>query len=241
MKRWIPILVVIFAAAGVALWFFLRPDPHDHALAVRELATRTLAEYVARQYAGQRALLISNPFTENDGATKQILAMERAGISGIKEGLGMKVALHAIAFPELKPEARTNPRALLTGAETTTPISYLVSANAFDKLTTQYPDCDIVISLVGLPATLQEARCWRDPKPCFALLLPDLRFVGDLAAVKEAVQSGKLAAFVLNKPGAPDLRSSPQKDGEFDKRFLLVNRANIEQVIADYPQLFPPR
>jgi hypothetical protein len=241
MKRWLPVLIALCAAAGVALWFFLRPDAHDHALTVRELATRTLAEYLAQRYPGQRAFLVSNPFTENNGGTKEVLATEKAGIAGIQKGLAAKVTLNAIAFPELKPEARTNPRALLVGAETTTPISYLMSANAFDQLTTEHPDCEILISLVGLPATLQDQRCWREPRPHFALLLPDLRFVGDAAAVKQAVLSGKLAAFVLHKPGAPDLRSSPRKTGEFDKRFLLVTRENIEQVIADYPQLFPAR
>jgi hypothetical protein len=241
MKRSFPVLVALCFAAGIALWFFLRSDAHDHALTARELATRTLAEYLAQRYPGQHALLVSNPFTENHGATKDILAMEQAGIAGVQKGLGGKVTLKAIAFPELKPEARTNPRAFLIDAETTTPISYLVSPDAFDKLATQHPDCDLLISLVGLPAALHEVQCWRDPRLHFALLLPDLRFVGDAAAVRQAVDSGKLIAFVLNKPGAPDLRSAPKQKTDFAERFLLVTRENIEQVLARYPQLFPAR
>jgi hypothetical protein len=241
MKRWVPLFIALGVLIAIAFWFLSRTNPHDHALTARELAARTLAEYLAQRYPGQRALLVSNPFTESNAGTKEILAMERAGITGVQKGLGGKVSLQAIAFPDLKPEARANPRGLFIDAETTTPISYLMSPNAFDKLAAQYPDSDILISLVGLPANLRDVQCWRDPKPHFALLLPDLRFIGDTAAVKRAVQSGKLSAFVLNRPGAPDLRSNPIQKAEFDKRFLLVTRENIDQVIADYPQLFPTK
>ena len=96
-----------------------------------------------------------------------------------------------------------------------------------------------MISLVGLPAALKEVRCWQNEKPKFALLLPDLRFVGNAAAIQRAVQNGKLAAFVLAKPGAPDSRAALKGPGEFDQRFILVTRENIDGVIADYPQLFP--
>jgi hypothetical protein len=239
MKRGLPVLIILCAIAGLTAWFFLRQDSRDNALATRELATRTLAEYLARQYPGQRALLVSNPFTQNDDATKEVVAMEKAGIAGIQKGLGTKVTLEAIVFPELKPEARANPRAILIDNETTTPISYLVTESAFDQLVARHPNCDLLVSLVGLPATLNQAQCWHTAKPKFALLLPDLRLIGPATAVKQAMHKGKLAAFVLNKPRAPDLHSPLKQNGEFDKRFLLVTPENIESVIASYPQLFP--
>lgn len=240
MKRAAAILVFV-AAGTAALWFFLRNDPRDNALDARELATRRLAEYLAQNYAGQRALLLSNPFTENDATAQDIIAMEKAGIAGVRKGLRDKLTLEAVAYPELKPGARDNPRAILIDGETTTPLSYLVANDAFDKLVAKHPNCDLIISLIGLPAALKQARCWQDEKPKFALLLPDLRFVGNAAAVKRAVQSGKLAAFVLHKPGAPDSRSPLKGPGQFDQRFLLVTGENIDQILTDHPQLFPAK
>ena len=220
------------------LWYLLRDKPRDYALTARALAMRRLGEHLAQKFPGQRALLISNPFTENANTASDIVATEKAGIDGFKKGMGDKLVLEAVAFPELKPEARTNPRAVFIDGETTTPLSFLVSADAFDKLAGQHPQAGLFVSLIGLPANVKELRCWQDEKPKFALLLPDLRFVGNAAAVKQSLQKGKIATMVLQKPGAPSLhRGVSQTD--FDQLFILVTAENIERTMIDYPQLFP--
>ena len=75
----------------------------------------------------------------------------------------------------------------------------------------------------------------------FALLLPDLRIIGNNVALRSAMHSGKLAAFVLARPGAPETQPAP--DGgfaaEFEKRFVLVTPENVDQAMRTYPQLFP--
>src|SRR5688572_11496470 len=124
MKRLLTIFLIVAAIAAIAVWFFLRSDSQDNAFTARELATRCLGEYLAQKYPGERALVISNPFTKNDGTDTGIVAMENAGIAGLKKGLGDKVIVEAVAFPELKPEARANPRAVFIDGETTTPLSY---------------------------------------------------------------------------------------------------------------------
>jgi hypothetical protein len=238
VKRATPLIIgtLVLIAAGV--WYYLRSEPRDYALTARELATRGLGEYLARKFPGQRALLISNPFTQNANIASDIAATENAGIDGFKKGLGDKLVLEAVAFPELKPEARTNPRAVFIDGETTTPLSFLVSVDAFDKLAGQYPQASLFVSLIGLPANVKELRCWQEEKPKFALLLPDLRFVGNATAVKQSLQKGKIAAMVLQKPGAPSLhRGVSQTD--FDRLFILVTAENIERTMLDYPQLFP--
>lgn len=241
MKRYLwPVLLLLIAGA-VAWAVFLRPDEQDNAMDSRELATRFMAEYLAEKYPQHRALVLSNPFTQDGKVASEIIEMERAGIAGVKKGLGTRATLEAVVFPELKPEAKTNPRAVFIDGATTTPLSFLVAEDAFDKLITKYPRCDMLISLVGLPAALDQVKCWTEmEKPRFALLLPDLRFVGDAAAVRRAVKTGKLAAFVLNKPGAPDASAAMKGDlkTEFGKRFLLVTAENIDQVLQQYPQMF---
>jgi len=210
MKRAWMVAMALALAAG-AVWYFTRDQEQLEAFRFRQRATQVLAEYLAKRFAPDRVLVISNPFTEM-GAPAEVVKMEQAGIAGLRKGFGRKTTLK-IVFPELKPAARTDPRSLLTNPETPTPMSYLVAEDAFDKLT---PGYNLVISLIGLPATLDKVQSWQSPGlPAFALLLPDLRVLGSDADVRAAVKNGKLAAFVLPKPNAED-------------QFLLVTSENID-------------
>jgi hypothetical protein len=230
-------LAAIAVIAGVA-WYFVRDPARREALHSREIATRVLAEYLSAKFPGRRVLVASNPFTQT-GAPSEIVKTEQAGIAGLREGFDKKNTL-TVAFPELKPEARTNPRSVFIDGQTTTPLSFLVAENAFDKLAREHPASDLIVSLIGLPAALDKVQCWRNPgPPQFALLLPDLRMIGDSAAVKAAMQSGKLVAFVLAKPGVEPSNSATDKtEAEFQKQFLLVTMENIDRMVQQYPMLF---
>ena len=235
------LILIAVAAAGAGAWFFWHNDPDDNALQLRGVATRGLAAHLAKHYPGQHALVISNPFTARPGTTKDIVATELAGQRGVREGLGTAVALDGIVFPELRTEAQAKPRSVFIDSETTTPLSFLVADDAFDKLAEANPTATILVSLVGLPAELDLVKCWtREGDPRFALLLPDLRIIGTAESVRAAMKRGKLAAFVLAKPDAPGSAAQPEKDWEqeFQKQFLLVTPENIDQLIHAYPKLF---
>lgn len=241
-RRLLLIVGFVVLAVGLGAAWLWRRGPHQEVLHVRELATRGLAEHLARAFPGHRALVISNPFTQQNDLPREMREMEEAGLRGLREGFGSKVSLVAVAFPELKPEAKENPRAVFIDPESTTPLSYLVTEEAFDKLARQYPDCDLLVSLIGLPAKLARVQCWQNPGgPKFALLLPDLRVIGNNAAIRQAMRGGKLAAFVLARPGAP--KTQPAADGEFaaefEKRFVLVTPEIVDQVMQAFPQVFP--
>jgi hypothetical protein len=242
MKRPTPALFfLLLVAGGFAAWFLMKADPQKNALRVREVATRGLAEHLARSHPGKRALIVSNPFTQQKATSKAIVETEEAGIRGLREGFGTSIVSGKVAFPELKPGALENPRALLGEVETATPLSYLVTAEAFDKLARQHADCEIIVSLIGLPAEIPQCEVWNTPgKPIFALLLPDLAIIGDSTAVENAVKSGKLTAFVLRKPGAPQDDSDVASDlrAEFARRFVLVTAKNVEEVMRTYPARF---
>ena len=243
MKRALTLVAVIVAVIGCAWFVWLRPSaPQRDALHTREIATRGLAEHLARVFPGRRALVISNPFTQQSNLPREMRDMEEAGLRGLKQGFGDKVSLGAVAFPALRPEAKDNPRAVFIDAETTTPLSYLVADDAFDKLARQYPDCDLIVSLIGLPANLRSVQCWQNQDgPKFALLLPDLRVIGDRAAVRRSLESGKLVAFVLAKPSAAGTKqlSTGEFKTDFERLFLLVTRENAEASVRTFPQLFP--
>jgi hypothetical protein len=242
MTRQTPALTfLVLVAAGFALWFFLKPDPQGNAFRARKIATRGLADHLARSYPGKKALIVSNPFTLRQGTAKTIVEMEQAGIRGLREGFGKNVVVAAVAFPQLRPGTEDNPRALLAGVETPTPLSYLMTPAAFDELARRHADCELIVSLIGVPLEVSGTEAWKAPgAPRFALLLPDLKIIGDTEAIKSAMKSGKLTAFVLARPGASDDETAPGKDwkAEFEKRFLLVTADNVEHVMQAHPELF---
>lgn len=242
MKRFlVPLLLLIALVGAVVWWFAWRSTPQRTALRAREIATWGLAQHLSQKHPGCRVLVVANPFIRQPGIAKDFIETEEAGIRGVRLGLGTQGAV-AVAFPELKPDAGTNPRALLQDADTTTPLSYLVTEEAFDKLLQQNAGSDTVVSLIGLPVELGKVEAWTKPGlPRFALLLPDLGMIGNAGAVKKALQSGKLAAFVLARPGGAGAETNVSGDtaAEFEKRFVLVTAENFDGVRAAQPSLFP--
>ncbi|MBI2925095.1 MAG: hypothetical protein HYY24_05250 [Verrucomicrobia bacterium] len=246
----VPILLTLLAAALVGLldahFHFAQMLRQGKPLEQRELATQFLGAYLAEHYAGKRAIALSNPFTQERGHAKEIYRYEAAGLRGLKQGLAPKVTLEEVVFPEVRSLYRTNPAAVYIDPSTTTPLSYLMADEALDALAQKHRSAGIIVSLIGLPINVLQTQAWRDPAgPKFALLLPDLRVLGDKPAVRAAVvraafKSQKIAALILPKPGAPPEDRPLGKDlkAEFDQRFLLVTAENVEAYLKIYPQLF---
>jgi hypothetical protein len=209
-------------------------------LTQRELAMEYLGRYLAGQYGGERAVVLGNPFSLKSGQPKEVYQFEKAGLQGLKRGFGKSILIEAVAFPEVTPGFVENPRSVFIDPSTTTPLSYIVADDALDKITAAHPQAGLLVSLIGLPLHVRQTATWKSAqRRKFALLLPDLRMVGDETAVREAVLEGKIVAFVLNKPGAPPESQPLGKDSkmEFDRRFLLVNRETIDRLLQLYPRL----
>ena len=210
-------------------------------LTQRELAMEYLGRYLASQCPGKKAVVLANPFSQKSGQPREVYQFEKAGLQGLQRGLGKSVVIEGVAFPELKPGFVENPRSVFIDPHTTTPLSYVVTDDALDKIAAAHPQAELMVSLIGLPLNVLQTETWKSGNPRrFALLLPDLRLVGDEGAVREAILSGKIAAFVMNKPGAPPEGQPMGKDSkmEFDRRFLLVNRDTIDRLLQLYPRLF---
>jgi hypothetical protein len=243
MKRRLLFLALSLGLAGVIFWWWHARGtaPWRPALTSRELAMRMLGEHLARQFPGTNLLVIGNPFTQGSGQTAEIYAFEEAALHGLRQGFG-RSELVQVAYPALRPEFAERPDSVFVDPKTTTPLSYLVTDDAFDLLIQAHPNCQVLVSLIGLPLNIRQSQGWRDPvKPRFALLLPDWRILGAPDAIRDAVRSGKIAAAVLNRPGATSEDSPLDKDdprGEFERRFVLLTPENVDELWRTDPKLF---
>jgi len=202
----------------------------------RAVATRVLAEHVAKVAAPKGVLVISNPFSQKSGRPAEVYAFEKAGIEGLKEGFG-KIPV-TVAFPKLNQAAARDPGSVAMDPETKTPLSFMVAENAFSELIQQNPNCDVVVTLIGLPVNLAGLEEWTQPGgPRFALLLVDWRMIGGRDAILRAFQNKKLVAAVANKPNAVEATGGDYKE-RFESRFLLVTGENVESLMREYPAVF---
>jgi hypothetical protein len=243
MRRIALALVILLAMAGVLWVSYSRVVTAQWrpALNARQVATRVLAEYLAKAYPQARALVVGNPFTLRSGQGPEVYAFEKAGVRGLEEGFNKPDAIEVV-FPDLKPEFLAQPTTVYVDPKTTTPLSYLVSEDAFDRLIQTHPNFELVVTFIGLPVNIAQSRSWQDVvKPHFALLLPDWRVVGGVDAVREAVKSGKIAAAVVRRPGGIGDETPIQRQeyqSEFTRRFLLVTRENVDELMRTFPRAF---
>lgn len=241
-RKSILLTLALVLGVGAFWWWYKQRNPSGYrpALSSREIATRVLAEYLVQVSPHSKALVIGNPFTLRRGQAPEIYAFERAAIGGLQQGFGTPDRVKVV-HPELRPEFLQQPESVWVDPKTTTPLSFLVAENAFDQLIQQNPDYELIVSLIGLPVNLRECRFWQqNGRPSVALLLPDWRMIGSAEAVREAFRSGKLVAAVMSKPGAPTeepAKGSPDR-AEFDLRFWLVTKDNIDELVTSHPKLF---
>jgi hypothetical protein len=233
-KYWIVGVVVGIAAICFALWLIFFGS-NRAPLSQREIATRVLAEYIRKTAKPRAVLLISNPYVPMASRTAEITRFHNSSEVGLREGMGSEIRV-AVGFPKFKAEALRDVTSVYVPPNSTTPLSYLVSETSFDDLVREHPDCDILVTLIGLPASTASSAFWLKPgPPRVALLLPDFSVLGDAGAVRFGFESGKLLAAVIPKPNAPPERAiGSDYRAEFAKRFILVTGENVDQLL---PQL----
>ena len=168
-----------------------------------------------------RVLVLSNPFTKESGYLNEKSQFERAGLHGLRKGLGRRSPV-TVVFPEIRPEYLANPQSVIIPSDSRTPLSFLIQPASVDQLAEAHPDCRVVVSLIGLPVGVNQLKIWNEKeRRCFALLSPDLRVLGPPDQAVAAFQQENLLAAVLenSKSGEP----------------LIVTKDNVVQVLQRQP------
>ncbi len=239
VHRFSLIAVGVLLAVVLASQVLPRGDraPRRRAVVRREIAMEIVGKYLADRMPGARTLVIGNPYTRLRGQASEVRLFEEAAVKGLKRGGRKRIEFIGVDFPELIPAAVQDPSMVPIPPDATTPLSFLTAEGAWDALVDRHSNTDVVVSLIGVPADLQRLGVWRGPKPHFALLLPDLRLLGETDTIVSAFRSGKLLAVVLNRPGSPPESVPVGRDPEqeFERRFLLVTADNCEGILRALP------
>ncbi len=171
-----------------------------------------------------KVLVLSNPFTKKSGYLDEKNQYERAGLRGLRKGLGGRSPV-TVVFPEIRPEFLANPQSVVIPPESRTPLSFLMQPASVDHLAEAHAECRVIVSLIGLPIGVNRLKIWNEKDPrCFALLLPDLRVLGPPDQAVAAFERGKLLAAVVE-----DLKSGDP---------VIVTRDNIVKVLEQQPRAF---
>jgi hypothetical protein len=209
----------------------------SRAYGVREDAVRFFAEELAANHPGSRAVIVGNPYVRKDGQAHEVIAFEEASVEGLRDGFGDAVTVIDVVVPDLKDGAWERPRSVPGLRPTTTPLSFLMTPDAFDRIAESQPNADLLVSLVGLPADLRAVRLWEDPDgPAVAALLPDLRLFESEDELRWALTEGPLTAILVKRPAAPadSTRLSGSARERFEQRYLIVTAGNVEAALDRY-------
>ena len=184
----------------------------------QRIAMKTIGAELARTCPGAKALLLLTP-THEYNKTRQ-----EATIAGLTEGFQGKLAITE------KEEVGGNAEMVM---------EQFLSAKDFDGFIKRYPNCNLIISLIGLPYDYAEMKFWKMEKDRPKLVTTAVNLADE--QIQEAIADGKLNVVLSSNPNNPYNFKDPvpanEKDA-FDKRFILITPENIEQMVKDYPKLF---
>lgn len=210
-----------------------------------------IGKYLAEKAPGAKVLLVLDSIPNNK--------MQDQVIAALKEGMGNNITVVAEDSPT-DPSAvlkTTEPEPETDATSTTNPASRpggpgmppgfmemrslreSMKAVDFDAMISRHPDCDLIISLIGLPMDVENMGIWEAPAPKPRVALLD----ANIYNLKSAILSGIVLATVTYSPTAKFDELTPPDDMQqaFDKRFLLVTPENVEAIAAQHTGLFQPQ
>ena len=227
------ILIIVVIACGVVILFQTDViDLNGNSTMNRELAYAKiqaviLGRYLAEKHPGCKVLVIANKNYEKN-------LRQQKQIEGLKEGLGTGGEVAAVDSLNIQigPIGGAPPP-----PEMMMPLEEFMEAAHFDEVIEANPNCNVVVSFLGLPRDVAEMALWKkdtEERAEVALL------GGGVREIQGALQQGLVFAAVSFRPGAKmDEKDPPENPQEaFDKRYLLVTSENVDEIAEKYPGLF---
>ncbi len=99
-----------------------------------------------------------------------------------------------------------------------------MEASSIDEISENHPNCNIIVSLIGLPIETGKLKVWQKDNPSkFALLMPDLSVIGFRTTIRNDFQRGKIIAAAVPNPAS----GKP----------LIIHAGNVEDIFSSHPEL----
>jgi hypothetical protein len=178
-------------------------------------ASIIMGRALAEKYSGKRALIVVNENFEKSKRQKKL-------VEGLKEGFDSKIKIGAVDHVKVPlPEGMKDAE----GIEMI-PMMEMMKAEHFDNLLAEHKDCDLVVSLVGLPYDVGEMSIWTmddAERPQVALLFADVH------NLKRAIQADYITALTY-KPGVKFSEDAAPEDPRkaFELRYVILDKDNVE-------------
>ncbi len=194
----------------------------------------TLGNHIANKLPGTKILLIVDRQRQNDDRTPKLL-------EAFKQGLNGKATITATETPAIDwPEGRPQPKPEELDMM---PLQEMMNAKSFNDLMTKYPDCNLIVSFIGLPNDIENLAVWaiwqegtveeaKRPKICL--------INGAYHNLKDAIKSGIVAGVVAVNPTAKFTDEAAPSDikAAFDKRYILITPENVDDIAQKYGNMF---
>ena len=233
-------LIALVLAATAMVWHFVGGSWGNTQLRKKEekyqyIAYKFMGEAIAKRHPGAKLLMIKYP----SGAAEASLSMNKAQMDGLKEGMAGKASIlreHELTMnmPGSGPGGGSMPEGMVPMMDP----GMMLTADKFDEIIDNNPDCNVVLSLVGLPYDVRTMKFWEKAKDGQA---PALVLVNaHIYELKAAIKLKYITAVLQNKPEVYDWQAPVPEDETvaFNNRFIIITPENVEETAAKYSQLF---
>jgi hypothetical protein len=183
-----------------------------------------LGDYLGENHSGETILLVTPPPSEDTAEHHKIL------VDALREGLKGRLTICAEAYPENPDETE----------EVVMKYENFFTAEVFGAMLAKNETCTLILSLIQLPTDFEEMEFWKleeDQRPKLVLVK------GNIYNLKKAIMGGYVNAVLHYKPNFKyEINEEVPTDYKeaFAKRYLIIDKTNIEAISAEHPNLFRP-
>ena len=221
--------LIILSCGGLLMIDNLVPPNIDTLVNNRLIFSKSagfrLAQYMTKTVPDGKFIVL----TDSNPAEKEKKA-QQAVVDGLNEACAQEHAdITVVAVIPHKPSQAE--QALLAAPGKFT-------AADFNKTLKRFPKCNILISLIGLPADLGNMKIaqtfLKTPKKAPKIALLNCRVKG----MYKLMQGGFITAIVLPNPKKKYSEDSPVNDlrETFDMRYLLITKENMDKIAKEFPR-----
>ena len=219
-------IIILICGLGIFLKYGKSADPETYVqanLQFQKSSGYTLAQYLGKGLSGAQVLVILDKSNNDD-------PIQKALIKGIEKGFedtdnDIVYVTPNVKIPKIKGQPKKN-------------IMDVTKANDINLLLGKYPNCKILITLIGLPKDIQNLNLIKtfQLRPEKAVKIGFLN--GGIENLPAYIKAGFISAATFPDPIKKYNMQLPSSDMKetFDMQFLLITPQNVEMIAKKYPR-----